>query len=229
MNKLPTTPDNLFAFGSHRLMTPHHPAQELEHYWEELRGNATVPKRADIDPRRIADALEYAFIIERIAADVARFRVAGAHLTVLMGTEVRGIPLSTFFPPDERFAVSDILEHLFDRPAKCRMMLEPESRFFGGSAVSGEMILLPLQSDCGEISRAFGCLTTCGDINRTPCRFKIRTQQIEQLGLYRRRPPVFRPAPPPQSVPAFAEAAAPYDTTASPQSRTLPEYLRVVK
>ena len=55
-----------------------------------------MPRRAEIDPRGIENALEYAFILERIAPGMARIRLAGIHLSDLMGMEVRGMPLTSF-------------------------------------------------------------------------------------------------------------------------------------
>lgn len=53
-------------------------------YWESMRDGDALPRRADIDPRRIEGALPYAFILEEIAPGLARFRVAGWHLNDLM-------------------------------------------------------------------------------------------------------------------------------------------------
>ncbi|MEL6207154.1 MAG: PAS domain-containing protein, partial [Pseudomonadota bacterium] len=90
---------------------------ELEDYWHSLRGNRIVPARSEVDPRRIENALEYAFIVERIAPGMARFRLAGMHLNDLMGMEVRGMPLTAFFDPDARKRVSAAMERVFDDPA----------------------------------------------------------------------------------------------------------------
>ncbi|MEM1421046.1 MAG: PAS domain-containing protein, partial [Pseudomonadota bacterium] len=58
-----------------------HPGLSLvEAYWEGLRAGRLVPRRADVDPRGIDQALEYSFILERIAPGMARFRLAGMHL-----------------------------------------------------------------------------------------------------------------------------------------------------
>ena len=37
-----------------------------------------------------------------MAPSVARFRLAGAHLSELMGMEVRGMPMTALFLPDAR-------------------------------------------------------------------------------------------------------------------------------
>ena len=64
-----------------------------------------VPMRSDVDPRGIERSLEHAFILERIAPQMARFRLAGMHLTDLMGMEVRGMPTTALFAPAARAAL----------------------------------------------------------------------------------------------------------------------------
>ena len=66
---------------------------DLRSYWDSLRKGRAVPDRADVEPKGIRRALDYAFILERIAPGAARFRLAGRHLVDLMGMEVRGMPV----------------------------------------------------------------------------------------------------------------------------------------
>ncbi len=97
------------------------PLAQVEAYWEALRGSRLMPNRADIDPRGIEQALEYSFIVERIAPGIARLRIAGSHLSDLMGMEVRGMPLTAFIAPGSRRQVSDTLEEVFETPAICTL------------------------------------------------------------------------------------------------------------
>ncbi|MEC9102783.1 MAG: PAS domain-containing protein, partial [Pseudomonadota bacterium] len=73
------------------------PIKEVEAYWQAIRAGRLVPRRSDIDPRGIERALEFAFVAERIATGLGRLRIAGSHLTDLLGMEVRGMPLTAFF------------------------------------------------------------------------------------------------------------------------------------
>ncbi|WP_233489017.1 PAS domain-containing protein [Rhodovulum sp. 12E13] len=151
---------------------------DLESYWQGLRGDRLLPARSEVDPRRIEDALEYAFILERIAPGMARFRLAGMHLNDLMGMEVRGMPLTSFFVPEARKRVSAALEQVFDAPAIARMSLAGESGI-GRPGLDARLLLLPLKSDFGDVSRALGCLSTVGPVGRAPRRFTITTEQVE--------------------------------------------------
>ena len=152
----------------------------VERYWTALRGARLAPARSEVDPRRIEDALEYAFILERIAPGMARFRLAGMHLNDLMGMEVRGMPLTAFFEPEARRKVSDALEAVFERPAVARLDLGGEAGF-ARTELEGRLLLLPLKSDFGEITRVLGCLGTHGRIGRTPRRFHVTGARVESL------------------------------------------------
>ncbi|MDQ7072126.1 MAG: PAS domain-containing protein [Rhodobacterales bacterium] len=153
---------------------------QVEAYWEGLRAGRILPRRSEIDPRGIEGALEYAFILERIAPGIARMRIAGSHLTDLMGMEVRGMPASTFFTPTGRNSFSETLEAVFDSPAIATLDLTAE-RGIGKPAMEAKMLLLPLKSDLGDVSRVLGCLSTKGEIGRTPRRFDIQGTDMRPL------------------------------------------------
>src|SRR5690606_2270391 len=100
---------------------------EVAAYWEALRAGRVVPLRSDVDPRGIEQALENAFILERIAPQVARFRLCGSHLNDLMGMEARGMPLTTFFVPSARARVADLIENVFSGPHAVELDLTAET------------------------------------------------------------------------------------------------------
>ncbi|MEM8554461.1 MAG: PAS domain-containing protein [Pseudomonadota bacterium] len=192
----------------------HGAISQLEAYWTGLRNGRLVPNRSDVDPRGIAGALEYAFILERIAPGMARFRLAGMHLNDLMGMEVRGMPITSFFVPDARRQISDALEHVFEEPAVARFKLVAE-RGIGKPQNNAELIILPLKSDLGDVSRALGCLVYEGDIGRTPRRFVVDSLQIEPLlaGVDPAPAPSVPQADPQDNqpkIPGFAENREPF-------------------
>ncbi len=146
-------------------------------YWQRMRRGLDVPHRSDIDPRGIEPLLANAFIAERIAPGLARMRIAGSHLTDLMGMEVRGMPISAFITPAHRDALSLHLVRLFDQPAMVRLsLMSPDT-----PGLKGVMMILPLRSDLGDISRALGCLVTVGNVGRGPRRLDITDAKITPL------------------------------------------------
>lgn len=174
--------NSVIGFGMRAFNMKHPAIAQIDGYWETLRGDRQVPLRAEVDPRGIDQALENAFILERIAPKVARFRLAGMHLNELMGMEVRGMPITAMFEPADRASVTALLEHVFEEPAKVRLRLESAPGSWTQTGPVGELILLPLRSDLGDISRALGCLVTDGlPLGRAPHRFRVAAEHIEAL------------------------------------------------
>lgn len=149
-------------------------------YWRGLCRGPQLPRRADIDPRRIEAVLPNAFVLERIAPGLARFRVAGTHLADLMGMDVRGMPVSCLIRPAGREHFAIALTCLFENPAKLDLWLTAPAGPMRG-AQSGQMMLLPLQGDRGEADRALGCLVSTGATGRAPHRFDLSRIHVTPL------------------------------------------------
>jgi hypothetical protein len=225
--------NRVIGFGMRAFSMKHPAIAQIDAYWEALRGDRQVPLRAEVDPRGIDQALENAFILERIAPTVARFRLAGTHLNELMGMEVRGMPVTALFDPADRATVTALLEHVFEEPAKARLRLEAAAGAWTQSGPVGELILLPLRSDLGDISRALGCLVTDGaPLGRAPHRFHIAAEEIRPLqGMVRAVRPSDYPAPETRATEdtALHEAGTPYaDDAESGQGSTRAPHLRLV-
>lgn len=152
----------------------------IERYWNSVRGKRLVPSRCEIDPRGLEGVLGHAFILERITGGLARFRIAGTHLTEIAGLELRQMPLSALFLPGSRQVLSDALEAVFDEPAVVRLSITSPSGF-GREALQGELILLPLRSDLGDVDRVLGGLVFEGKLGRTPRRIVIGGQTRTSL------------------------------------------------
>lgn len=186
--------------------------QEVRAYWEALRPSGGLPERASIDPRGLERALEHVFLVERIAPGLARFRIAGMHLTVVMGMEVRGMPLSALFDPAGRERMQALLEEVFTGPSVLELALEGE-RGIGRPSLEARMILLPVRGDDGTCDRALGCIVTVGPIGRTPRRFAIARQVSEALGIDPQSAPAYRA---PVRQPGFAEPSAAFQPPPPP-------------
>lgn len=192
-------------------------------YWEALRRPGMVPARADINPRGLETALDQTFLLERIAPGLARFRLAGRLLHDLMGMEVRGLPISSLITPGFRETLAGALETVFEGPAVADIHLTAR-REIGRPPLTGRLLILPLRSDAGEVSRALGCLATEGAIGRTPRRFDIAAVQT----CYLDGSPAqhARPVAPAFAEPAFAETPAPFEPAKRSPARP---HLRLVK
>lgn len=195
-------------------------AGEVRGYWEGLRGGRGVPLRSAVDPRGIERALEYAFILERIAPSIARFRLAGMHLSDLMGMEVRGMPLTSFFTPKARPRVAALLEGVFQGPDVAELTLAGEGGF-GKPDLQGKLLILPLKSDLGDVTRALGCLVADGQIGRAPRRFDILSDSSTRIEDATKT----APQPPRERAAGFAEPAAAFRAAPMPAPGPIAEPL----
>lgn len=152
----------------------------IERYWNQVRGNRLVPSRCEIDPRGLEGVLSNAFILERITGGLARFRIAGSHLNDLTGLELRQMPISALFLPGSREILAEAMVSAFEDPAIVRMNITSPAGF-GRECLNGEMILLPLRSDLGDIDRILGGMVFDGKIGRTPRRIDICSQSRQSL------------------------------------------------
>jgi len=193
--------DNVVSFPSRSAAGAAPALTDLRAYWEALRAGRQVPARSEVDPRGIERTLDQAFILERIAPGVARFRVAGMHLNDTLGMEARGMPLSSFFTPAARPEIGALLEAVFAAP--CIAELDLEASGAGAAPVAARMLLLPLRSDLGDVSRVLGGFVAEDATARAhPRRFWIVQARIEEIAGVSRGRRV------PQSAPGFADPAA---------------------
>ena len=172
--------DNVISLDAVRAERAQPELARLEDYWETIRGNRLMPTRADVDPRDLTGLLSYTFVLERIAPGLAKFRVAGSHLTDLLGMEARGMPISAIFEPAARADLSDALEAVFSDPSVVQMSLDCRGGL-ARPALTGGMIMMPLRATDGTSTRALGALVMTGPIGRAPRRPDIRGQSRRTL------------------------------------------------
>ncbi len=179
--------------------------QAIRRCWDDQRTPLSLPGRDRIDPRRIGSSLEHAFVAERLAPGVARFRLSGMHLNDVMGVEVRGMPLGVLLEPSARQDFADQVEAAFARPAAVDIALEA-LRGIGRPALTARMILLPLRPEGDDRPQVLGGFACTGDIGRTPRRFRMTDAAASPL-IVGRWPGMLRLT---QSCPAgLAEPPAP--------------------
>lgn len=152
---------------------------EVRSYWESLRSGRMVPLRSEVDPREISSALEYGFVLERLSPGAVRFRLAGMHLSDLMGMEVRGMPLRSFIAPDDRARFSAMLDRVFTQPEIHEYILGSDNP--SGGQIRARLLVLPLKSDSGEVNRAIGCLVSEGTVGLSLRRFHLKETRVTSL------------------------------------------------
>lgn len=174
---------------------------EMRGYWEALRQDGSLPRRADLDPRGLKHCLHQTMIAEQIAPGLARLRLAGSVFTDLMGMEVRGMPLSALFDPMARADLEKVLVAVFSGGTAATLLLEAE-RGLGSPALTAQLMLLPMLGEFGDVDLILGALALRGTAGRTPRRFHILHVKREVLG--------DAPPRPTARVLAFAGAPTPY-------------------
>lgn len=145
-------------------------ARVLRH-WESLRDGRAMPRRNDIDPRDLAEELEYLFVAEPVAPGVARLRLAGQHLTQLLGMEPRGMPLCALFEGPSREEIARAVEQVAGHGLRALLPLRAAGGL-GRPALEGLMALMPLEGE-GGAPRILGVLQTRGPMGRSPRRLTL--------------------------------------------------------
>jgi hypothetical protein len=134
-----------------------HPnTRALFDYWEELRAGRDAPTRSEVDPRRISDALESMFILEALDDGQLRFRLAGTRLCEWLGLEARGCVAETMMARGQEGEMRDLGRRVLLEPAPGVMRLRAEDG--AETRWAGEMLLLPMRSELGELARVIGCV-----------------------------------------------------------------------
>jgi hypothetical protein len=135
---------------------------QAERYWRSQVGTATVPRRSDIDPTGLGDALSNTMILERVAPGMARVRLAGQVLNQIFGMDVRGMPASILVDPASRKTFGGQIEALFSGPSIVEVPLRM-TRGWRRRPLLARLLMLPLTDDFGQITRAMAVLAVDGD------------------------------------------------------------------
>ncbi|AUC55537.1 MAG: PAS domain-containing protein [Sagittula sp.] len=195
------------------------PLRQVETYWRGLCDGSSVPLRSQVDPRGMESALENAFLLERIAPSMAKIRVAGTHLNDLMGMQVAGMPLSSLIAPADRERFGQGVTALFADPAIVRIDLRAEAGF-GKPDLEASLVLLPLRSDFGDLTRGLGALISHGRIGRTPRRFQVVRMHISAAVSGTPAAPGLAGTDVPQPRPAFEVREEQRSFTPAPAAKT---------
>jgi len=109
--------------------------------------------------------------------------------------------------PGSRGRISDVLETVFQGPQIAEITLN-SAPAYGRPGLDGKMLLLPLRSDLGDVTRALGCLVTEGTTGLAPRRFDLISDRADPVIEGAR---VLVPSPSPQG---FAEPPVPWNPAA---------------
>lgn len=151
----------------------------LRTYWENLRAGRVAPYRSEIDPREFKDALENMFILEIVGDRNVRVRLAGMKMCEMMGMEVRGMSPRAFMMPGDRSKFDDAILEVVEKPAVTEFVMETVD--YNGHSGTAYVLMMPLRSDFGEITRILGCITDAGEGYEAPVRMRITRMTSDQI------------------------------------------------
>ncbi len=162
----------------------HSTLRTLRAHWDEICEGDLPPFRSDIEPRKIPEVLDTLFIFEQLGPKDTRVRIAGLKLCEMMGMEVRGQSPMSFFQDNSRGRFDSVLTEVLGQPKVAYLGLDTKDKQDNESHV--EMILLPLRSDFGDISRVIGCVTVPDSGFTAPIRYHISSVNMDNP--FRNRP-----------------------------------------
>lgn len=154
-------------------------ASIVKKHWNAIRAGRIAPFRSEIDPNAVSGVLENLFILERIGPGDHRIRVAGTQVCDFKGMEVRGLPFASFVHRKDRGRLSGVIEMVLNCPAAAEVRLGGVDG--GDRPVSADILLLPLRSDFGEMSRVIGCMTVRQQEFSCPIELKIFDVEVESV------------------------------------------------
>ncbi len=175
-----THASNVISLTRFRRDVPARPIRQVEGYWSALRTDGQLPKRIDVSPQGLETVLDYVFVLERIASGMARFRIAGSHVTALAGMEVRGMPISALFRLPARPGLTTALESCLGLPAAVEAPLTARPAGFG-RALNGSMLFLPMTGPDGAVDRVLGALVIEGAPRAAAYRFGLGKYRIKPV------------------------------------------------
>lgn len=173
----------------------------LKEYWESLRAGRLAPYRSEIDPRQFEHALENMFILEIIGKETVRVRLAGMKLCEMMGMEVRGMSPRAFMMPEDRSRFDAAIMDVVQKPSVADFVMETVD--YNGKSGTAYLLLMPLRSDFGEITRILGCISDNGEHFEAPVRMRITRAHSEMIS--------FKADETPTQMPGFAEHQKRFD------------------
>jgi hypothetical protein len=122
--------------------------QKLLTYWRRLRGDRSMPRKEEIDPRAIKDHLAFSFLLQRENDDSFTFRLAGTGLCELFGLELKGHNFTHYWAEEARSAARTALGRVVHLSVPTVAVCVAETADL--KHIRGEMILVPLEGERGD-------------------------------------------------------------------------------
>lgn len=126
----------------------------LAKYWETIRRGRIAPARSDVSPAELAGLLSHLFILQRVDADHAVFRLAGTGFCDLYRREFRDHNFLGLWSGADREHMRALLAAAAVQPAPAGALARAET--IDGVTMDAEILLAPILSPNGRLDRFIG-------------------------------------------------------------------------
>ena len=120
----------------------HKTTQALYTYWNDVRNGRMAPRRFEIEPASMGDALPDTFILERTDAATFPFRLAGTRMCERFKREFRGHNFLNSWTADDTQTLRSRLNTISLQGGVVLVLVEAETA--KGKSVTAEFLMLPL-------------------------------------------------------------------------------------
>lgn len=120
----------------------HKASQHLYDYWNRLRGTRFAPRRFEIEPANIGDALPDTFILERRDTGTFPYRLAGTRLCERFKKEFRGHDFLASWGAQDVSTVRSRLDAISIQGGVILLLANTETG--SGKSLQMEILILPL-------------------------------------------------------------------------------------
>ncbi len=160
--------------------------ERLLGYWDEKRGQRSMPGRHDIEPRDIPDLLPHVYLVDVSYDPLSfRFRLAGTEIVGLFGEEVTGKTTDEL----QTLELRTLLRAHYEDAIRRRAPVFETATFEGSRRyLVYKRLLLPLSSDGEVIDMLLGCTVRLGTHElQGPARKRPGGATVVPLARYRSR------------------------------------------
>ena len=161
----------------------HPSSREFYAYWDNARGDAPAPDRAEIEPGAVRELLGDVFVLSYDAGAGYPFRVAGTRVCALLGCDLKDQSFSELFAPSGRREIEDIVTVVAEEMLAAIAGITATAE--DGSPAHLELLLLPFNnrahapvSMTGLLAPFENNLGTLRDFKLTSWRYLHRPQKL---------------------------------------------------
>lgn len=120
------------------------PFASLWQYWNKVRGDRLLPGSRELDFTQLAAILPEMSVLDIIAPDEMRYRMAGSGLVARFGGELTGANLLDLFSENSRPALSRFLTKIVTQP--CTGLLHTSVGYQSGRQGAVQLLAVPIKT-----------------------------------------------------------------------------------